>query len=126
MKYAMFIPKEQLPAILLEKHKDWIWPFKLIPRRMTSWLGRPPYMKFGNAEENFVYYIKVFPYVWRRSKPVPESVAFLLPKPVPDRGWWFGIPPFLAIRKGRWYFRIGFRWDDIDCYYALSIAFKKY
>lgn len=101
MKWAALVPAAERPAILNQRHTDWWWILKKIPRSWTSFLGTPPVIVFGNV--------------------------FYPPKPIPDPGHWELLWPlyFAFQTKGGWLFRIGMRYDDIDLYFALGLTFKK-
>lgn len=113
MKWAALVPDDQLPPILLTNHKDWPKGFRWVKRRWTSWVGSYPIKVAGNAEE-FLF--------------TGPSYSIWTPKPIPDAGqWWLGSPLFFAWKtKGGWYIRAGFRWDDVDKYFALSFTIKRY
>lgn len=102
MKWAVLVPADKLPPILRMNHWDWPWPFQWVPRRWFAFVGGFPRKLFGNA---------------------PEPL-----KPIPNSGeWYFAWPPYFTFKtKSGWHFRIGFRPDDIDRYYQLSITLKRY
>lgn len=117
MKWAVFVREDKRPPILNEDHADFIKPLRWIPRAWTSWLGDPPRKVWGTA-----------PLDRRKAVPMSGNDQDWYPKPIPDRGyWWFGWPLYFAIQtKGRWHFRIGFRYDDVDRYYVISTTLKRY
>ena len=116
-KFVKFIKwlEEQskgLPPHLIDApHDDWEWPMSLIPRAWTSFTGpnypQPPELYYGDSGH-------------------PGENGDRKPIPMPGH-WFYGavlykgeIPlPYIAITtKGGWHARFGFRWDDIDGYYA--------
>lgn len=102
MRWAMCVPKSELPPILLTKHTDWPKLFQWVPRRWNAFIGPPPMKIWGNAKST---------------------------KPIPDAGeWWIGWPLYFGIKTKRgWYIRFGFRYDDIDRYFTIpSFTIKKY
>lgn len=100
MKWAALVAKDARPAILNEKHTDWPFFLRWVPRSWTAWLGGPPRKLWGNAAS---------------TKPIPAASE-----------WWIGLPLYVAITtKGKWHARAGFRFDDVDRYYALSFTIKK-
>lgn len=94
MKWEGFISAADRPAILNQKHSDWLWPLKYIPRWFNAFQGAA----------------------------TPQ-------KPVPDPGTGYirlwPWPEVARQTKGGWFFRLGFRWDDIDKYYDLGVTFKR-
>ena len=118
MRWAVFVPADRLPPILLQPHIDWPWPFRWVPRRWTTFVGMPPRMLWGNAPK--------IPHPWADGR--GGGWETWIPKPIPDPGqWWIGTPPYLAFQtSGGWYFRIGFRYDDVDQYFTLAFTIKHY
>jgi hypothetical protein len=128
LKWAMLVPKNQLPPILLQKHKDFLPSLRWISRRLTSWMGKPPHKWWGSAEnEKFYYRYDTDKVLMRTVEWRVDSLMYEHPKPIPNEGWWIGWPLYFAWRiNEHWYFRIGLRWDDWDGYYALSLTLKRY
>lgn len=132
LKWAARVPRSERPAILNEKHNDWIRPLRGIPRSWTSWLMvRNPCLTYtdpptGAPRKLFGNAIDIICPHYERE--YPGGCDQLYPKPIPDPGqWWFGWPFYFAIQtKTRWHARIGFRWDNVDGYYALSATIKRY
>ena len=123
---ASRISEDLWPEILHSTHKDYIWPFSKIGRWRTAYFGKPPIKLAGNAPEHSFFYKQVGTWVWRRcTEGDPEGQLFLHPKPIPEPGtWWRGTPNFYASKSPKgWYYRRGYRWDDIDGYYQWP-AFK--
>jgi hypothetical protein len=119
MKWAAFVPADIRPEILNKKHADFPKLLRWIPRSWTAWLGDPPRKLAGNAPNIICPHYRV---------EYPGGCDELYPKPIPDPGhWWFGLPLYFAIEtQTGWHFRIGFRYDDVDSYYALTFTIKRY
>jgi hypothetical protein len=96
MKWAALVSRSQRPAILNQNHKDWPKLVRWVPRSWTAFIGKPPKKILGNAHAL---------------------------KPIPDRGtWWLGLPLYVAFQsKNGIHARLGFRWDDVDHYYNVTI-----
>ena len=100
LRWAVFLPDNRLPPILMRSHADWPVGLKWIPRRWFAWLGEGPTKIAGSATGN---YDITAPGTW--------AVCF---------------PLFLSFRfRNGWHGRIGFRWDYVDLYYQISAAFKR-
>lgn len=131
LKWAGSLRDDYLPDILTKNHSDYPPGLRRIKRKKTSWLGLPPKKWFGSATVFRVWYFYAGELLHRTDPTiVGDGQNYLMyehPLPIPADGqWWFGWPFYFAITtKGGTHFRIGFRWDDIDCYYSISIAFKK-
>ena len=107
--------KECLPDHLkTAKHWDWPWPFKWVPRSWTAFCfgKRPPRKLWGNQKRLRLYRKWG---VWGLA-PIGEPDSFLV-------AW----PPFVGVTfKSGWHIHLGFRPDDVDCYYALSVLRRWY
>jgi hypothetical protein len=102
MTWAALVSASKRPAILNQKHTDWSKLLRWVPRSWSAFLGNPPHKLAGNA---------------------PTT------KPIPDPGcWWFGLPLYFAFQtKSGIHARLGFRWDDVDKYYNVTIQpFKRF
>ena len=49
LKWAARGPRSERPAILNEKHNDWIRPLRWVPRSWTSWMEKPPASPFART-----------------------------------------------------------------------------
>lgn len=91
---------ERVP-VLRKTHSDWLKPFQWVPRRLTTWVGPMPTEKdivAGNT----------------------SSV-----KPIPANGEWFVLRGYMASTTiDGVHNRLGWRPDDVDFYWTLSVAFK--
>jgi len=59
--------------------------------------------------------------------PLRELLGNVRPlQPIPQQGHWeLTWPLYFAVTSSDgWHFRIGFRWDDVDGYYDLSVSIK--
>lgn len=109
------------------KHTDWMWPFSMIPRGLTSYEAESVPKKIaGNAKTEHLRELDE----WGNESLVLSGPLAMkpYPKPIPVKGeWWIGWPPYIAITtKGGWHIRLGIRFDDVDLYYAWpSVTIKK-
>ena len=92
--------------VLRGTHTDWPKPFQWVPRTLTVWTGRAPTyadILLGN---------------------VAGSPNDLL-KPIPGKGGWYVFRGYMtSVTTEGVADRIGWRYDDIDQYWVLSIALK--
>jgi hypothetical protein len=86
-------------------HNDWPWPFKYIPRSWTSWpSNNPPKQLLGN---------------------VNVAGGEHLDEPAPGH-WDIAWPPYFAlVTSGKWFFRIGIRYDYNAKTYNPGLTIKK-
>lgn len=86
--------------VLKGLHTDWLKPFQWVPRTVTVWLGPAP-----TTDD-------VLMGVWNG-------------KPIPAPGQWFVLKGYLASTTAEGVQdRLGWRFDDVDQYFELSIALK--
>jgi hypothetical protein len=97
------MPKSCLPEHLKnERHRDWPWPFKYIPRAWNAFCGKGPADIRG----------------WKDPIPLPGMYRWHL--------WDMegSFRPYFAYTfQSGLHFRTGFRWDDVDGYYNLVFPF---
>jgi hypothetical protein len=116
------------PEILKQRHTDWPWPFKWVPRSWTAVRWGPPKMIWGDQIR------KRKPVGQDRWAPAPigEPSSFQVSRYPGAPGPLKYLPLYLAISLPKdtngWYrhFRLGCRWDDVDGYCTWSIAMRRY
>jgi hypothetical protein len=122
LKWAVFVEADRRPAILNQKHTDWPFLLRRVPRSVSAWLGPVPKKLVGNAplDRCVMGCLEI--------SDACDADGATYPKPIPDPGfWWLGYPFFFTVQtKSRIHFHIGFRWDDVDEYYSLSATLKHY
>ena len=88
--------------VLATAHTDFLKPFQWIPRTVTTWVGPAPEMYqviMGNV-----------------TPPL---------KPIPKPGEWYVLRGYLASTTAEGiHDRIGWRWDDQDLLFSLSLSVK--
>lgn len=89
--------------ILKFNHDDWPGPFKWVPRRWTTWVGPKPTML----------------------DMIDGNVAEL--KPIPARGEWYLLRGYMASTTEEGiHNRLGWRYDDVNDYWTLSLTVKQF
>jgi len=87
--------------ILGHAHSDWIAPFQWVPRTLTFWEGTAPTL----------------------ADVVDGEVTEM--KPIPNPGEWYTVPGYMASTTIEGiHDRLGWRWDNIDGFYELSVSLK--
>lgn len=87
--------------VLRGNHTDWLKPFQWVPRRLTVWVGPEPKME----------------------DVLDGQVTEL--KPLPNHGEWYVLRGYMASTTEEGiHNRFGWRWDDIDRIWVLSLALK--
>lgn len=93
--------------LVKEKHWDWPWPFRCIPRKWTAFDWGSPKKVLGNQKSE------------KDGAPLPigEKRSWQFSRyPNAPLGWkWAAWYVSLTLKNGR-HFRIGARWDDVDGY----------
>lgn len=101
---------ERVP-ILKTTHTDWIDPFKWVPRRTVCWIGGTPYTK-RHVLEGAVSHASIL-----------DNGEL---RPIPAIGDWYVVDGYMAATTADgWHDRLGWRWDDVDRYWDLSLALKR-
>lgn len=86
------------------RHDDWPWPFKYIPRSITTFSGKPPRLIAGTADPNGHLDITA-----------PGTWALCWP------------PYFTARSQSGWYVGVGDRWDyNTNDYHFPRFTIKHY
>ena len=90
--------------VLRTNHSDYPAPLRWVPRTLTTWLGSAP----TRADVLM-------------SSPVLDDPL----KPIPAPGQWYVLRGYLTSTSMEgWADRIGWRFDDVDQYYSLSVSVK--
>lgn len=96
-KWALFARADKRPAILNQKHADFLPFLRWVPRSLTAFLSvNPPYKLLGN-----------------------ETGHLDIPQP---GHWCLCFPGYFAVTALGWHARIGCRWDTSDLYYQVPSA----
>jgi hypothetical protein len=103
LKWAVLVPKSNLPLILRQTHADW-WPFlRWISRRLTAFFGgREPAQLMGSNPKDH-----------HQDVPVPGT-------------WCLSWPiHFALLTKGKKLFALGVRRDYVDSYWTIRFVWRK-
>src|SRR5206468_4905418 len=88
--------------VLMGAHTDWLRPFQWVPRTLTVWVGPAP-------DINQVIMGNVTPPL----------------KPIPKPGEWYVLRGYLCSTTAEGiHDRLGWRFDDVDLYFELSLSLK--
>lgn len=114
-----------------QKHNDWPWPFKQIPRAWTAFDLGPPKQILGNQKQMDARVDKKSCKIVPAPIGLPNSWQISRYPKAPKPFCW--LPLYFAWSGKRGsdgkypHFRIGARFDNIDSYAQFpSIAFRKY
>ena len=87
--------------VLSSTHTDWLKPFQWVPRTLTVWVGPPPAI----------------------NDVIDGNVSEL--KPIPKNGEWYVMHGYMAsTTEDGIHNRLGFRYDNVDNIWVLSVALK--